>query len=151
MSKLTRGLAAGAAGTTLLNAVTYADMALRGRPESSIPAAAAGKLAERLGLPLGEGEAAEARRSGIGAVLGLLTGCAGGAAWALTHPVTRRLPRPAAAALAGLGIMAATDSGNVALGLTDPRTWSASDWLSDLVPHLAYGAGVVMTLDALAD
>ena len=39
--------------------------------------------------------------------------------------------------------MAATDAGNVALGLTDPREWSASDWLSDLVPHLAYGAGVV--------
>jgi hypothetical protein len=27
----------------------------------------------------------------------------------------------------------------VALGVTDPRTWPASSWLSDLLPHLAYG------------
>ena len=27
-----------------------------------------------------------------------------------------------------------------ALGVDDPRSWSASSWLSDLVPHLAYGA-----------
>jgi hypothetical protein len=26
------------------------------------------------------------------------------------------------------------------LGVTDPRTWSASDWMSDVVPHVAYGA-----------
>ena len=26
------------------------------------------------------------------------------------------------------------------LGLTDPRTWSASGRLMDAVPHLAYGA-----------
>jgi hypothetical protein len=25
------------------------------------------------------------------------------------------------------------------LKITDPRQWSTSDWLSDLVPHLAYG------------
>lgn len=31
------GLAAGAAGTTALNAVTYLDMALRGRPASTTP------------------------------------------------------------------------------------------------------------------
>jgi len=23
--------------------------------------------------------------------------------------------------------------------VTDPRTWSAADWISDLLPHLAYG------------
>ncbi|QFY13473.1 hypothetical protein GBF35_49105 [Nonomuraea phyllanthi] len=26
-----------------------------------------------------------------------------------------------------------------ALGTTDPRQWSASAWISDAVPHLAYG------------
>jgi hypothetical protein len=35
------------------------------------------------------------------------------------------------------------------LGVTDPRTWSAVDWISDLVPHLAYGAVMTRTLDAL--
>jgi hypothetical protein len=34
MTKFTRGAVAGAAGTTALNAVGYADMALRGRPAS---------------------------------------------------------------------------------------------------------------------
>ena len=34
------------------------------------------------------------------------------------------------------------------LGITDPRTWSAPDWVSDLVPHVAYGAVVATTLDA---
>jgi hypothetical protein len=27
----------------------------------------------------------------------------------------------------------------VVLGITDPRDWPASSWVSDLVPHLAYG------------
>ena len=27
-----------------------------------------------------------------------------------------------------------------ALGVDDPRSWSASSWLSDLLPHLAFGA-----------
>ena len=34
------------------------------------------------------------------------------------------------------------------LGVTDPRTWSAVDWISDVVPHLAYGAVVTTTMDA---
>jgi hypothetical protein len=34
------------------------------------------------------------------------------------------------------------------LGVTDPRAWSLVDWISDVVPHLAYGAVVKATLDA---
>jgi hypothetical protein len=26
------------------------------------------------------------------------------------------------------------------LGVTDPHTWTATDWGADLLPHLAYGA-----------
>jgi hypothetical protein len=81
--------------------------------------------------------------------MGLATGCAGGAAYALVEPALQPLPRPLAALAAGLGIMAATDPGNVAAGLTDPRDWSAADWLADVVPHLAYGAGLVAAYDAL--
>jgi len=36
-----------------------------------------------------------------------------------------------------------------ALGLTDPREWSASDWASDVVPHLAYGAVAALVYEAL--
>jgi hypothetical protein len=36
-----------------------------------------------------------------------------------------------------------------ALGVTDPRTWSASSWLSDVVPHAAYAVAAAATLEAL--
>jgi hypothetical protein len=35
------------------------------------------------------------------------------------------------------------------LGITDPRTWSRTDWVSDVVPHLAYGFATHSTLAAL--
>jgi len=35
------------------------------------------------------------------------------------------------------------------LGVTDPRTWSRADWVSDIVPHLAYGAVTASVLSAL--
>jgi hypothetical protein len=31
-----------------------------------------------------------------------------------------------------------------------PGTWSAGDWASDVIPHLAFGAGVAVTFDALS-
>ena len=37
MNPILRGAAAGAAGTTALNVVTYLDMAIRGRPASDTP------------------------------------------------------------------------------------------------------------------
>ncbi|MCA1716038.1 MAG: hypothetical protein LC781_03975 [Actinobacteria bacterium] len=62
------GAAAGAVGTVALNAVTYADMALNGRPASSVPDTMAGTLAEKVGLDLSaEGEDPDgetARRDG---------------------------------------------------------------------------------------
>jgi hypothetical protein len=42
--------------------------------------------------------------------------------------------------------MAATDTSMVKLGLTDPSSWSAADWLSDALPHLAYGIAAEATL-----
>ena len=35
------------------------------------------------------------------------------------------------------------------LGISDPRTWSATDWAADVVPHLAYGFATHATLAAL--
>ena len=35
-----------------------------------------------------------------------------------------------------------------ALGVSDPRTWRPADWLSDLVPHLAYGAVTALAYDS---
>src|SRR4051794_30051453 len=69
------GAAAGAAGTTALNTVTYLDMALRGRPASDTPQQAVHKLADRAGLNIpGDGERREGRVDGLGPLLGVLTG-----------------------------------------------------------------------------
>jgi hypothetical protein len=35
------------------------------------------------------------------------------------------------------------------LGVTDPRTWAAKDWVADVVPHLAYGALTAAVLNDL--
>lgn len=80
---LQMGLIAGAVGTVTLNVVTYADMAIRARQSSSMPAKAAGKLAEKTGMPLGNEEEATHRRQGLGALLGFATGLGVGAAYGL--------------------------------------------------------------------
>jgi hypothetical protein len=46
------------------------------------------------------------------------------------------------------GVLVASNGPMTVLGVTDPRTWSAVDWASDLVPHLAYGLVVKTTMDA---
>src|SRR5580693_9675460 len=79
MSSLTRGLlagaAAGAAGTTALNAVTYLDMALRGRPASDSPEETVDKLSEATGVSVPGDEQTRANRvAGLGPLTGLLAG-----------------------------------------------------------------------------
>ncbi|WP_141579573.1 hypothetical protein [Actinomadura sp. WMMA1423] len=139
MDRITRGLVAGAAGTTALNMVTYLDMALRGRPASSTPEQSVERLADVAGVDLGEGEKAENRKAGLGPMLGFGTGLGAGLLYGLLSG-RRRLPRPVGTAvLTGLA-MAGSSAPMTALGLTDPRQWSATDWASDVVPHLAYGA-----------
>ena len=57
------GAAAGAVGTVALNAVTYTDIVINGRPESSVPATIAGALGEKVGFDLSaEGRTPMARR-----------------------------------------------------------------------------------------
>jgi hypothetical protein len=36
--------------------------------------------------------------------------------------------------------MAITDISMSRLGVSDPRSWHAAAWLSDAIPHLAFGA-----------
>jgi hypothetical protein len=151
MSKLRNGLLAGLAGTAVINATTYLDMAIRGRPASGMPAEAADRLASRAGVSLGSDEdTAGARRSALGALSGYVTGITFGVAYAIASPVASRLPWPMSVALVGAGAMAATDAASALLGAADPRAWSAQAWAADAVPHLAYGVGVVVAYDALA-
>lgn len=137
---ITRGALAGAAGTTALNAVTYMDMALRARPASSTPERSLEALADRAHVEIpGGGSEREARLSGLAALSGIGVGVGVGVLSAGLRRVGVRLPWWAASAgVAGVA-MAASDVPMARLGVTDPNTWSAADWLSDVLPHLAYG------------
>ncbi|QNE18256.1 hypothetical protein F1D05_10545 [Kribbella qitaiheensis] len=134
------GLAAGAAGTTALNAVTYLDLALRGRPISSTPEDLVEKLVASANVEIrGDEESRSNRVSGLGPLTGLAAGLAVGAALGLARAFGFRPNFVAAGVIAGAAAMAGTDAPMAALGVTDPRGWAAKDWLSDAVPHLAYG------------
>ena len=149
MGRLTDGLVAGAAGVSALHVATYLDMAIRGRPASSVPEQAVDRLTAQLGISLGSGRAAEARRTALGALGGFATGIAAGGVYSAVAPALSGLPQSVRAVGVGLGVMAWTAVGNARLGISDPRKWSFTDWMEDLVPHVAFGAGTVGTLDAM--
>src|SRR3954468_5982615 len=91
------GAAAGAAGTTALNAVTYLDMALRGRPASSTPEDTVEKLAHAAHTEVpGDDETRSKRLSGLGPLTGIATGIGVGALAGLLVRGTR-MPMPALA------------------------------------------------------
>ncbi|WP_031031555.1 hypothetical protein [Streptomyces sp. NRRL WC-3725] len=138
MRSLTKGLLAGAAGTVALNVVSYGDMLLRGRGSSNMPATVAGKLAGGVGVRLGEGEDEAHREEALGALLGYVTGLGVGAAYGLVRR-DGHLPVWAAGPLLGAAAMAGSDVPATAMKVTDPTTWSLSSWVSDVIPHMAYG------------
>jgi hypothetical protein len=144
-----RGAAAGAAGSTALNAVTYLDMVVRGRPTSSTPEDTVEKLAATAHLPIpGEEDTRQNRVQGLGPLLGLVAGVGVGVLGGLVRASGYRSTTPVGTVLTTLGVLVAANGPMTALGITDPRTWSGTDWLSDLVPHLAYGVVVRTTMDA---
>jgi hypothetical protein len=144
------GAAAGAAGTAALDAATYLDMAVRGRGSSGTPQQSIEAMEDRLPVSIpGEGETRDNRISGLGSLSGIATGVGVGVAFGLLRRVGLRLPTPVGAVVVGLAAMAATDTSMASLKVSDPRSWSATDWLSDLLPHLAYGAVTYATLAAL--
>ena len=144
-----RGAAAGAAGSTALNAVTYLDMAVRGRGTSSTPEDTVEKLAATAHLSIpGDGETRQNRIQGLGPLLGLVAGIGVGVLGGLARASGYRSATPVGVTLTTLGVLVAANGPMTVLGVTDPRTWSATDWVSDLVPHLAYGAVVTTTMDA---
>ncbi|MEU9476017.1 hypothetical protein [Streptomyces sp. NPDC048191] len=136
---IARGCAAGAAGTTVLNAVTYMDMALRGRPASSAPEAVVEKITTKAGLPVPDGDGRDNRLSALGALSGIAVGVGTGAVVSLLHRAGVRPPAWLGAVLTGALAMTLSDAPMAGLDISDPRTWSATDWTADAVPHLAYG------------
>ncbi|WP_299957320.1 hypothetical protein [uncultured Modestobacter sp.] len=146
----TRGLLAGAAGTTALNAVTHLDRALRGRPASDVPAQTVDALADVTGQQVpGKGAVRESRLSGLGALAGIVNGVGLGVLSSVARSAGVRMPFPVGTVVKGALSMAATDAPVAALGVSDPRGWSREDWLTDAVPHLAYGATVQAVVSGL--
>jgi hypothetical protein len=144
------GAAAGAAGTTALNGVTYIDMAVRGRPSSSTPEKTVETLSEKGHVPIpGEGQEEENRVSGLGPLSGLLAGVGTGALLGLARAAGWRPRIAVSTAAATLGAMIGTNGPMTVLGVTDPRTWPAKSWVVDIVPHVAYGAVTAAVLDRL--
>jgi hypothetical protein len=144
-----RGAAAGAAGTTALDAVTYLDMVVRGRGTSSTPERTVQTLADTAHVAIpGDDETRQHRLQGLGALMGRGAGVGVGGVIGLVRAGGFR-PRPVVGTvLVALGVMVATNGPMTALGVTDPRTWSPADWISDVAPHLAYAAVLTTTLDA---
>jgi hypothetical protein len=148
-------MAAGAVGTMALDVASYGDMVVRGRPASTVPARVVGTLARKAGVKLSttdgsEDPATQNRLSALGALSGYFVGLGVGAAYGLLRPRLRTVPLPVAAAGLGLAAMASSDLPIALTGVSDPRTWSPTDWASDLIPHLAYGLFAALTYDAFA-
>src|SRR3954467_13801600 len=144
-----RGAAAGAAGTTALNAVTYLDMAGRGRPSSSTPEKTVETLAGKAHVALpGDEEPRQNRLQGLGPLTGLAAGVGIGVLAGLARAAGFRSQPLVGTALTTVGVLVAANGPMTVVGITDPRTWSTTDWASDIVPHLAYGAVVKTTMDA---
>jgi hypothetical protein len=145
------GIAAGAVGTVALNATTYADMTLRGRPSSSVPSQVVERLAAKVGVDLsGEDETTQNRKSGLGALSGYVVGLGVGTAYGLVRPLLGEVPVGRAGVVLGLAAMAGSDVPAAALGVTNPAEWGASSWASDIVPHLAYGLAAAIAYEVFA-
>ena len=144
-----RGAAAGAAGTTALNAVTYLDMVGRGRGTSSTPEQTVEALAAKVHVQIpGDEERRQNRVAGLGPLTGLAAGIGIGVLAGLARAAGFRSQPLVGTALTTVGVLIGSNGPMTALGITDPRTWSATDWVSDVVPHLAYGVVVKTTMDA---
>jgi hypothetical protein len=149
---LLSGAAAGAAATTALNTTTYLDMAIRGRPTSSTPEATVEKLAAitHLRIP-GDGEVHDNRVAGLGPLTGVLAGVGVGAVLGLSRAAGWRGGPLTTGAAAAVGALLVGNGPMTLLGITNPRSWSKADWISDAVPHLVYGAVAATVLRQLTD
>jgi hypothetical protein len=160
LGSILRGAAAGATGTAALNIATYLDMTMRGRPSSEVPAKVAGSLTQSVGIPL-QAEAnsqgnisdeekmkAKQRLTGLGALMGYATGLGIGALYGLVRPFAGRISIPLAGLVLGAAAMASSDVPATVTGATDPKTWGASGWASDIIPHAIYGLVTVLAYEA---
>lgn len=140
---LLTGVAAGAAGTTALNVATYLDMIVNARPASTTPDDTVREIEKTTGSSLSsdgpDSDGAANRRTAAGALLGVAAGLGTGALYGLVRPRLGSVPLVVLGLGAGVAANVGTTGPMVAFGITDPRDWPTSSWVSDLVPHLTYG------------
>src|SRR6185369_17296193 len=110
-----------------------------------------GRLADEAGVAVpGNRTQRRNRLAALGPLSGIVTGIGVGALAGVLRSAGVRLPTAVGGPLLGAAAMAASDVPLAALGVSDPRTWSAVDWVSDVVPHLVYGLITHATLAAAA-
>jgi hypothetical protein len=125
---------------------------VRGRPASSTPTDTIERVADaaHVGIP-GDEDTRQNRLAGLAPLAGIATGVAVGALLGAVRAAGWR-PGPVVGAVAATAVALVGANGPMALlGITDPRSWSRADWLSDLVPHVAFGAVTAAVLDGLDD
>ncbi len=129
------GAAAGSAGTTALNFTTYLDMALRGRPTSRTPKETIEKLTAKAHVTIpGDDDIRQNRIEGLAPLAGLTAGIAMGSALSISRALGWRPSLPASLAAATIGALLGANVPMTALGITDPRTWTATDWIAESRP-----------------
>jgi hypothetical protein len=152
---IARGILAGASGILALDTYTYFDILVRGRASSELPSTVVRKLSEKFGLASlasDEGEKPKNRRGGAGALLGYGVGLGAAIAYSEVRPATEAwLPWPIAGAILGAATLVASEGSATKLGATDWSTWSAADWISDIVPRTLYGLAVAYVCEILGD
>lgn len=144
---LAYGAAAGAAGTAVLNAATYADMAIRARPPSKVPRRVVKEFARWGGVE----RLPNSRTQGLSMLLGYADGFGTGVIFGLLRPRMRGVPWYAAGAGLAVFTMLLSEGTATAMGKTDPRTWDATKWMADLVPRMLYGCVTALVYDALIE
>jgi hypothetical protein len=140
-NRILAGAIAGAAGVVALNAASYVDMLVRGR---------SGDEAEAERDDAGEDVAAN-RRDAMGGLPGMVNGIGIGVVYGIARLILPRPPAWLAGAALGAAAMAASDDPATRLGATEPRDWSATNWASDVLPHMAFGLVTAVAFEAAHD
>ncbi len=78
-----------------------------------------------------------------------MTGLGVGAVYGTLRPALNGVPAQLTGVGVGLLAMAASDVPLAVSGVSDPKSWSSSDWASDLIPHLIYGFVVAAAYEAV--
>ena len=152
LTGLTSGMLAGAAGSTALNLFTYSQQAVKGTASGATPDQAAQAVIQAVGGEVpGTPDQVQNRLEGLGPVSGLGVGLGIGALGGLLRALGVKIPITAAPVVLGLGAMAVSDGVMTAVGVTNPRTWTAGSVVQDAIPHLVYGAVTVLALHRMID